>query len=253
MRIGRWIVTPLGIVLLFATLLAACSSDDGGESVDAGGGAAPAASSDDPADEGAGAVLKQTFDMGVEVTSPVFSRIRRIPKTYVCQGGAPKPGQSFEQNAGSKYSDRKNISPPLEWTGIPAGTQSIAMLMDSDQIPGDRWLHWLIWNLPPDTAGLPERVATTTDLAALGPETRQGINDNKLIGYSGPCPVPTTVQYSQTKVKIVFEYVFNVYALDTILDLPGGATKNEFLQAIDGHILSGGVIKGEFVGSKQMN
>jgi phosphatidylethanolamine-binding protein (PEBP) family uncharacterized protein len=65
--------------------------------------------------------------------------------------------------------------------------------------------------------------------------------------------VPTTVQYSQTKVKIVFEYVFHVYALDTILDLPGGATKDEFLQAIDGHILSGGVIKGEFVGSKQMN
>ena len=178
-------------------------------------------------------VLAQHFELSINVTSSKFNTKRRIPRKYSCT--------------------EEDVSPPITWSEVPEGTVSLALVVDSDQIPGERWLHWLIWNLPPDTAGLPERVATTTDLAALGPETRQGINDNKLIGYSGPCPVPTTVQYSQTKVKIVFEYVFNVYALDTILDLPGGATKNEFLQAIDGHILSGGVIKGEFVGSKQMN
>ena len=61
------------------------------------------------------------------------------------------------------------------------------------------------------------------------------------------------MQYSQTKLKLVFEYEFNVYALDTVLDLPGGATREEFIRAIEGHILSAGVIKGEFVGSKQMN
>ena len=54
-------------------------------------------------------------------------------------------------------------------------------------------------------------------------------------------------------MKIVFEYVFTVYALDTVLDLAEGATRQEFINAIDGHILSGGIIKGEFVGSKQMN
>jgi len=89
-------------------------------------------------------------------------------------------------------------------------------------------------------------------VAALGPDTRQGTNDDKVVGYSGPCPIPVTVGYFDAKPKVVFEYLFHVYALDTVLDLPGGATRDEFLQAIDGHILSGGVIRGEFVASKQL-
>ena len=254
MRITGVLAITLGLILLFA--LAACSSDDGSGPAEAGG--APAATEEPGADQAGGeAKVSQTLDMSVEVTSPVFNRIRRIPKTYVCPGGAPKAGQSFEQNP-EKYVGRENISPPLEWTGIPEGTQSIALVMDSDQIshaedPDARWTHWMIWNLPADAAGLPERVATTTEVAALGPDVRQGTNDDQVIGYSGPCPIPTTVQYSQAKVKIVFEYLFHVYALDTVLDLPGGATRAEFIQAIDGHVLSAGVIRGEFVGSKQMN
>ena len=122
--------------------------------------------------------------MTIEVTSPVFSRIRRIPKTNVCPGRPPKPGTSFEQDALTRYADRKNTSPPLDWTGIPEGTQSIAVLMDSDQIahaedPDARFTHWIIWNLPADASGLPESVATTTDVAALGPDVRQGTNDDK--------------------------------------------------------------------------
>ena len=243
----------LGTALLLALIIAGCSSSDEG-----GGAPAAVADTGSGGDEATGEfVLKQTFDMGIKVTSPVFNWIRRIPKSYVCKGQPPKPGQSFEQNAATKYANRENISPPLEWTGIPDGTQSIALLMDSDQIvheqaPDARWAHWLIWNLPPDTASLPERVATTTKLAAFGPDTRQGTNDYKAIGYSGPCPLPVTTS-NIVKQKIVFEYLFRVYALDTVLDLPGGATKDEFLQAIDGHILSGGVIRGEFVASKQMN
>ena len=254
MRITGVLAITLGLILLFA--LAACSSDDGSGPAEAGG--APAATEEPGADQAGGeAKVTQTLDMSVEVTSPVFNRIRRIPKTYVCPGGAPKAGQSFEQNP-EKYVGRENISPPLEWTGIPEGTQSIALVMDSDQIshaedPDARWTHWMIWNLPADAAGLPERVATTTEVAALGPDVRQGTNDDQVIGYSGPCPIPTTVQYSQAKVKIVFEYLFHVYALDTVLDLPGGATRAEFIKAIEDHVLSTGVIRGEFVGSKQMN
>ncbi len=254
----------LPIVFLFMAALAfACSSSDdepaGGAST-GGEGAQPAADTgggSEPAAEGEQYVLKQTFDMGVEVTSPVFNRIRRIPKTHVCPGRPPKPGTSFEQDALSKYADRLNISPPLEWTGIPDGTLSIALQMDSDQIahaedPDVRFLHWSMWNLPPDTAGLAERVATTTELAALGPNTRQGTNDDGVLGYSGPCPVPVTVGYFDAKPKVVFEYLFHVYALDTTLDLPGGATRDEFLEAIDGHILAGGVVRGEFVASRQL-
>lgn len=241
------------IVLALPLAINGCSSSDEG-------GGAPAA----VADTGSFVVsttgefvLKQTFDMGIEVTSPVFNRIRRIPKNYVCPGGAPVKGQSFEQNP-EKYIGRENISPPLDWTGIPEGTQSIALIMDSDEFaheadPDARWTHWIIWNLPPDTASLAERVATTTEVYNLGPNVRQGTNDVKTIGYTGPCPLPTTYRPVHGKVKVVFEYVFNVYALDTVLDLPGGATRAEFMQAIDGHVLSGGVIRGEFVASKQMN
>ncbi len=247
----------LGTALLLALIIAGCSSSDEG-----GGAPAAVADTGSGGDEATGEfVLKQTFDMGIEVTSPVFNWIRRIPKSYVCKGQPPKPGQSFEQNAATKYANRENISPPLEWTGIPDGTQSIALLMDSDQIvheqaPDARWAHWLIWNLPPDTTGLPERVATTTELADFGPDTRQGTNDDKVIGYSGPCPLPVTIRHQGQSggptQKLVLEYLFRVYALDTLLGIPGGATRDEFLQAIDGHILSGGVIRGEFVASKQL-
>jgi Raf kinase inhibitor-like YbhB/YbcL family protein len=259
MRIARSLALTVSVLLFVATVLPACSSSDDEGPAD-GEGAQPAAASaggGEPDVKG----LKQTFDMGIEVTSPVFNRIRRIPKTYVCKGGAPKPGQSFEQNAATKYANRQNISPPLEWTGIPDGTQSIAMLMDSDQIshaedPDVRFIHWLIWNLPPDTTGLPERVATTTELANFSPDTRQGTNDDKVIGYSGPCPLPVTIRHQGQSggptQKLVLEYLFHVYALDTLLVIPGGATRDEFLQAIDGHILSGGVIRGEFVASRQM-
>lgn len=249
-------ITILALAALLTFVVAACSSDDGSEPAEAGG--APAAA-DQPAAEEAPAEAKvsQTLDATIEVTSPVFNRIRRIPKTYVCPGKAPVAGQSFEQNP-EKYIGRENISPPLDWTGIPEGTQSIAVLMESDQIahetqPDATWTHWLIWNIPADATGLPERVASTTNVAAIGPDVRQGTNDEEVIGYFGPCPVPTTVNYRQTKVKIVFEYTFHVYALDTVLDLPAGATRTEFIQAIDGHVLSSGLIMGEFVGSKQMN
>ena len=249
-------ITVLALAALLTFALAACSSDDGSEPAEAGG--APSSSQQSTTDEASvEAKVSQTLDATIEVTSPVFNRIRRIPKTYVCPGNAPRAGQSFEQNP-EKYIGRENVSPPLEWTGIPEGTQSIALLMESDQIahetdPDVKWTHWLIWNIPADATGLPERVATTTEVAAIGAGVRQGTNDENVIGYSGPCPVPTTVTYRQTQLKIVFEYTFHVYALDTVLDLPAGSTRAEFIQAIEGHVLSSGLIMGEFVGSKQMN
>ena len=249
-------ITVMALATLLALALIACSSDDGSEPAEAGG--APASPQQSTTDEApAEAKVSQTLDAAIEVTSPVFNRIRRIPKTYVCPGNAPVAGQSFEQNP-EKYIGRENVSPPIDWTGIPEGTQSIALLMESDQVahetnPDAKWTHWLIWNIPADATGLPERVATTTNVAEIGPQVRQGTNDEEVIGYFGPCPVPTTVNYRQTKVKIVFEYTFHVYALDVMLDLPAGATRAEFIQAIDGHVLSSGLIMGEFVGSKQMN
>ena len=255
------------ILLVSLTVALACSSDGDEPAASEGAGAsedgAQAAAdtggqAQDGSDaEGSAYALTQSIDMSIEVTSPVFNRIRRIPKTHVCPGRAPKAGTSFEQDALTKYADRKNTSPPIEWTGLPEGTQTIAVMLDSDQIahaedPDVRFTHWLIWNLPPETASLGEAVATTTDVASLGANVRQGTNDDGVVGYSGPCPQPITVGYFETKPKIVFEYLFHVYALDTALDLPGTATRDDFMRAIDGHVLSSGVVRGEFVASRQL-
>ena len=255
--------------MLLAALAAAlaCSSDGDEPTAGGGGGtgedgAQAATNAGGQPEQASGAegesyALTQQVEASLEVTSPVFNRIRRIPKAHVCPGQPPKPGTSFEQDALTKYADRKNTSPPLEWTGVPEGAQSVALMMDSDQIahaedPDVRFTHWLIWNLPPDAASLAEAVATSTDVASLGESVRQGTNDYGVVGYSGPCPSPITVGYFDTKPKIVFEYLFHVYALDTTLDLPGTATRDDFMRAIDGHVLSSGTIRGEFVASKQM-
>ena len=262
-HLTRAVLTSVLLALMAAAL--ACSSDgDEPTASDGPGGEGAQAAADtggqsggESGAEGESYALKQEVDASLEVTSPVFNRIRRIPKTHVCAGKAPKPGTSFEQDALTKYADRKNTSPPIEWTGLPEGTQTIALMMDSDQIahaedPDIRFTHWLIWNLPPETSSLAEAVATSTDVVALGPGVRQGTNDDGFVGYSGPCPAPITVGYFDAKPKIVFEYLFHVYALDTTLDLPGTATRDDFMKAIDGHVLSSGTVRGEFVASKQM-
>ena len=260
----------LATALLLALFIAGCSSseDDGG----ATGGAAAADTSSGGGDEATeGYKLTQAFDMSIEVTSPVFNRIRRIPKDHSCTPKALKAGQSYERDFDPTRT-YANSSPPLEWTGVPEGTVSIALVMDSDQVveavvvrgrggqaaatlesaPDNAWSHWVIWNIPADSTGLAEGVATTTEALAIGPNTRQGVNDDKTVGYSGPCPLPVTVPragYFGTP-KVVFSYFFHVYALDVEVDLGPETTKDELLKAIDGHVLAGGEIKGEFVAKK---
>ena len=264
-----------GIALLLALVLAGCSSDDAGDTVGgtggAGEGAPAAAASEGEAAPAAGAVgggykIAQAFDMSIEVTSPVFSRIRRIPKTHTCPPVATKAGQTYVQDY-TKVVTYDNTSPPLDWTGIPEGTVSIALVMGSDQLLEERkvdaipdkeivetWSHWVIWNIPADATGLPEAVASTTQVAAIGPKTAQGTNDDNTIGYSGPCPIPVTVERSGYlgAPKLVFSYIFHVFALDTELELGPETTKDDLLKAIDGHVLAGGQIKGEFLAQKNL-
>ncbi len=259
-----------GMALLVALVFAGCSSGDdgGGEGGDSGGGAsAAAADTGGGGEEAAGGYkLTQTFDMSIEVTSPVFSRIRRIPKTHTCPPSASRIGQSYVQNYDAVVT-YDNTSPPLEWTGVPDGAVSIALVMASDQLldvrvldplPGkpivETWSHWVIWNIPAETTALPVGVATTTEVLALGPTVKQGTNDDKTIGYSGPCPVPVTVERSGYlgTPKLVFSYIFHVYALDIELGLGPETTRDDLLKAIDGHVLAGGEIKGEFLAAKNL-
>ena len=258
-----------GMALLVALVVAGCSSGDGDTGAAVEG--APAASASE-ADGGAAAEaiggykIAQTFDMSIEVTSPVFSRIRRIPKTHTCPPTATRAGQTYVQNYDATVTF-DNTSPPLEWTGIPEGAVSIALVMGSDQLLEERavdairdkeivetWSHWVIWNIPADATGLPEGVASTTQVAAIGPKTAQGVNDDTTVGYSGPCPVTVTVERSGYlgTPKLVFSYIFHVYALDIELDLGPETTRDDLLMAIDGHVLASGQIKGEFLAQKNL-
>ena len=143
--------------------------------------------------------------MTLAVSSPVFVDRQSVSVRYTCEG--------------------EDISPPLDFSGVPPGTASLALIVDDPDAPDPAapkmtWVHWLLYNLPADTAGLAEAIAT------LPPGTLQGINDFKRARYGGPCP-PIGEH----------RYIFKLYALDTILPDLGRPNKETLLHAMDGHIL----------------
>ena len=134
-----------------------------------------------------------------------------------------------------KYSSCKgesSVSPALAWNAPPAGTQSFALVAtDRDSPFGLRFVHWLLYDLPAETRELPEGIAKQ---GQLPDGSRQGRNGYDNIGYVGPCPPG----YSGHR------YVFDVYALDTKLNLPPGATRKQVVNAVQGHVLAWGEVVG---------
>jgi Raf kinase inhibitor-like YbhB/YbcL family protein len=136
------------------------------------------------------------------------------------EGGAI-PTQYTYTLAGQCNGD--NLSPPLAWTGVPTGAQSLALIMVDPDAGG--WVHWVVFNLPPDTPNLPE---------AAGPDLGvNGRNDFGELGYGGPCP-PSGEH----------RYVFTIYVLDSMLPLPEGASRADVAAAMQGHILNQGQLTG---------
>ena len=150
--------------------------------------------------------------MAIEVTSSAFNEGDSIPTQYTCDG--------------------KDISPPLKWTGVPDEAKSIALIADDPDAPGKTWVHWVLFNLPPETTSLNENMP---DDAELENGAKQGINDFDDHGYGGPCPPGGT-----------HRYFFKVYALDTELDLGSDAGKDDVVSAMDGHILAEGQLMGTY-------
>ena len=132
----------------------------------------------------------------------------------------------------------KNVSPALSWSEAPEATVSFALLAeDVDHHTGD-WVHWVLYNIPRDATGLPTGISTGT--AVLLDGTTQGNNDNKSIGYNGPCPPPniTHVQNEASPgIDPPHRYFFRLYALDIELGLAPGATDKKLIEAMQGHIL----------------
>lgn len=147
----------------------------------------------------------------LSITSTAFQEGGKIPDNYTSQG--------------------QDISPPLAWSEPPEGTQSFALIMDDLDAPGGTFTHWVIFNIPSNSRGLPEAVSTEDQLSD---STLQGKNDFGRIGYGGPSPPPGPAH----------RYQFTLYALDRSLDLTAGASKKQVLDAIQGHILARGELTG---------
>ena len=150
--------------------------------------------------------------MSLTITSSAFQHGGAIPAQYTCDGA--------------------NISPPLRWSGAPAGTATFALVADDPDAPRGTWAHWVLYDLPAMTTALDEHVPPQ---ASLPNGAKQGTNDFRAIGYGGPCP-PSGVH----------RYFFRLYALDARLGLPSGATKEQLLEVMAGHILAHAELMGTY-------
>ena len=129
--------------------------------------------------------------------------------------------------------DQQDISPALQWSGVPPAAKSLALICDDPDAPMGTWVHWVLYDLPPVGTGLGEGVPKTPQLPN---GAKQGVNDYKKIGYGGPCPPPGKPH----------RYFFKLYALDTLLALKPGATKKDLLKAMEGHVLAEGQLMGTY-------
>lgn len=149
--------------------------------------------------------------MAMSLTSPVLSNGGIIPKLYTCQG--------------------KNISPPLEWTNLPSGTESLALIMDDPDAAGGTWTHWIMYNMAADSAGIPQNAQA----GQLPKGTLEGLNSWTKTGYGAPCP-PNGEH----------RYIIKLYALDTKLDDMRYPRADVLTAAMEGHILGEADLMGRY-------
>ena len=165
-----------------------------------------------PAAQAPVATPNQEQKMEIKLTSTAFKEGEAIPRQYTCDG--------------------VDISPPLEWTGVPKSAKTIALIADDPDAPSGRFVHWVLYNLPAENIGLVENVPATENVKGGG---IQGKNGFEKIGYGGPCPPSGT-----------HRYFFKIYALDNELPLKAGATKAEVEKAMQGHIVAQGQLMGRY-------
>jgi Raf kinase inhibitor-like YbhB/YbcL family protein len=150
--------------------------------------------------------------MEIKLTSAAFKEGQPIPRQYTCDG--------------------VNISPPLEWSGVPKTAKTITIIADDPDAPSGTWVHWVVYDLPAEDIGLVENLPPTENLKAGG---FQGTNDFGKIGYGGPCPPSGT-----------HRYFFKIYALDNFLSLKVASTKAVVEKAMEGHIVAQGQLMGTY-------
>jgi len=137
----------------------------------------------------------------------VFDEGGRIPIKYTCDG--------------------MNINPPLEFLEVPKEAKSLALIVDDPDSPSGIFTHWIIWNLPPATRAIKESSVPSSSV--------EGTNDFVRAGYGGPCPRSGT-----------HRYMFRLFALDRLLNLPPGSEKDDFEKAMKGHVIQRAVLTGVY-------
>ncbi|NWG72912.1 MAG: YbhB/YbcL family Raf kinase inhibitor-like protein [Parvularculaceae bacterium] len=159
--------------------------------------------------------------MSFELTSSAFQHQGEIPRRYTCEGA--------------------DTSPPLAWTDPPAGTKSLALVVDDPDAPDPKapkmtWVHWVVYDLPPSARGLPEGAGKQP----LPDGARGGKNDWKRQDYGGPCPPIGR-----------HRYFHKLYALDVALGDLGAPTKSELERAMEGHVLARAELVGTYEKQKR--
>jgi len=143
----------------------------------------------------------------MKIESPAFKQGESIPAKYTCKGA--------------------DINSPLHIADVPANAKSLALIMDDPDAPVGTWVHWLLWNIPPQTTEIKEN---SVPAGAV-----QGKNSWGRSTYGGPCPPSGT-----------HRYFFKPYALDALLSLSSSADKGQLEKAMKGHILTQAELMGTF-------
>lgn len=151
------------------------------------------------------------------LTSSAFADGGGIPVRYTCDGD--------------------NVSPPLAWSSLPEGTRSLALVVDDPDVPDPKapkitWIHWVVYNIPPESAGLVESASPGN----LPRGAVEGRNSWKRMGYGGPCPPVGR-----------HRYFHKLYALDAVLPDLAQPTLGALSKAMEGHVLG----RFELVGTYQ--
>jgi len=151
----------------------------------------------------------------MKLASRAFKQGEKIPSIYTCDG--------------------KDINPPLEISGVPAGAKSLVLIMDDPDVPlfvrkDGLWVHWIVFNIPVETQEIRENEA---------PPGTAGTGTGGIHGYQGPCPPDRE-----------HRYFFKLYALDALLKLPQQVSKNQVEKAMEGHIMARTELMGLYVRTK---
>ncbi|MCS7306079.1 MAG: YbhB/YbcL family Raf kinase inhibitor-like protein [Thermoguttaceae bacterium] len=158
--------------------------------------------------------------MAMELSSSAFRAGGPIPRRYTGEG--------------------EDVSPPLEWKGVPEGTKEFALICDDPDAPTpEPWVHWVLYKIPATVSNLPEGLPKTLQLSEP-PGAMQGKNSwtsGQTIGYRGPMPPPG---------HGVHRYHFTLYALDAPLNIQPGETKKNLLKKMEGHILATATLIGTY-------